>query len=72
MCFLCFFLCTCKVSLAAQRRWVESEVAAGLSFSRFKGVDSLAKLEDEQEEHRLYRQVTPDSYSYSATIMLLG
>ncbi|CAM9713417.1 unnamed protein product [Ascophyllum nodosum] len=43
------------VSLAAQRRWVES--------------DSLAKLEDEQEERRLYRQVITDCLTVVGSVL---
>ena len=60
VCVCCFFSCAWKVSLAAQRRWLESKAAAAVA--RFEGTDSLAKLAEEQEEQRLYRQVTPVSY----------
>ena len=71
--FFVFFLCTCKVSRATQRTWRESKAAAGLAISRFEGTDSLAE-QRKKGDQRLYRQVTPDSYSYSysGTVMLLG
>lgn len=44
-----------KVSLAAQRRWMDSEAAA--TAARDEGRDCLSNLGEEREEQRLYRQV---------------
>ena len=59
------------VSRATQRTWRESKAAAGLAIDRFEGTDSLTE-QRKKGDQRLYRQVTPDSYSYSGTVMLLG
>lgn len=45
-----------QVSLAAQRRWMES-VAAAAAASSDDSSDSITSIKEEREEERLYRQV---------------
>lgn len=45
-----------KVSLAAQRRWLDSAAAAAAASE--DGNDSLSRHQEEMAEQRLYRQVT--------------